>query len=440
METKRLVKLSLIILLIATIGILFVLILIPNSPVNEIMLDFMEWIEQIPKFWGSIILTLIYTISLVFCFPGTPLNFAAGYIFGPWIGSISTVVGCDLGAVLAFFIGRNLTKEWTESRMQTHPKYGQISSAVSKNGLLIIFLLRLSPIIPFGMCNYLFSATNIPFSKYWISTTLGLLPFTIIYTYLGSLMKDLKDIFADANKDAAEVKSSSSQIAYVTFGVIFSILIFVAVTVITKRTLDKAMQEQSRSEKLDLEKGLELPLIGDNSDDAENNNTNNGSDNNNNNSNNNSNNNNKNNKKNSNKQDIKNDYSDKVMFKRSPTDIDLSTDGENSSNSKDIILTINDDVQFQHDYENDDEYYGNDKTFLIKSNTYSSNGKNNNNNNNNNLSILFKETFSVSTCSTIHSPAGIGFFKNIFNSLTKVRMAMCGNTTNKIDNVMILRI
>ncbi|KAN0007190.1 hypothetical protein ACTFIU_000384 [Dictyostelium citrinum] len=374
METRRLVKLSLIILLIATIAILFVLILIPNSPVNEMMLNFMEWIEQIPKFWGSVLLTIIYTISLVFCFPGTPLNFAAGYIFGPWVGSISTVVGCDLGAVLAFFIGRNLTKEWTESRMQTHPKYGQISSAVSKNGLLIIFLLRLSPIIPFGMCNYLFSATNIPFSKYWISTTLGLLPFTILYTYLGSLMKDLKDIFADANKDATEVKSSSSQIAYVTFGVIFSILIFVAVTVITKRTLDKAMQEQSRSEK-DLEKGLELPLIGDNSDDAETN-TNNGNSNN-------SNSNNKNNNKNSNKKGIENDESGKAMFKRSPTDMDFSVDGEDSSDSKDIILTINNDVQFQHEFENDDEYYGNDKTFLIKSNTYSNN---NNNKNNNNLS------------------------------------------------------
>ncbi|KAN0034553.1 hypothetical protein ACTFIV_001078 [Dictyostelium citrinum] len=380
METRRLVKLSLIILLIATIAILFVLILIPNSPVNEMMLNFMEWIEQIPKFWGSVLLTIIYTISLVFCFPGTPLNFAAGYIFGPWVGSISTVVGCDLGAVLAFFIGRNLTKEWTESRMQTHPKYGQISSAVSKNGLLIIFLLRLSPIIPFGMCNYLFSATNIPFSKYWISTTLGLLPFTILYTYLGSLMKDLKDIFADADKDATEVKSSSSQIAYVTFGVIFSILIFVAVTVITKRTLDKAMQEQSRSEK-DLEKGLELPLIGDNSDDAETN-TNNGNSNNSN-----SNNKNKNNK-NSNKKEIENDESGNAMFKRSPTDMDFSVDGEDSSNSKDIILTINNDVQFQHEYENDDEYYGNDKTFLIKSNTYSNNNnKNNNLSNNTNITI-----------------------------------------------------
>ncbi|EGC29310.1 hypothetical protein DICPUDRAFT_43022 [Dictyostelium purpureum] len=368
-DAKKIIRLSLILVLSITILILFILLFIPNSPVNRVTLSFMEWIKQIPKGWGCILLTIIYAVSLVFCFPGTPINLAAGFLFGPYLGSVSTVLGCDIGAILAFFIGRNLTKDWTTSKMNENEKYSQINSAVSKNGLLIIFLLRLSPAIPFGICNYIFGATNVSFFNYWVGTTLGLLPFTILYTYLGSSFSDLSEVFNDSLSD----EEKSRKRFYGLMGITFSFILIVAITIITKRALNNAMVEKKiNKDGLDLEQGTELPLI--ESKDIISNlstasspqmngniniQTNNSTS-----------------TSNTASTALNNNKKAKAIFKRSPTDTDLdsnSTTEEFDSNdennsSKDIILTINDHVEFQNDDEDFDNNNDNDKTFLIKNN------------------------------------------------------------------------
>ncbi|KYQ93276.1 hypothetical protein DLAC_05935 [Tieghemostelium lacteum] len=232
--------------------------LVPNSPIQIVTLRFMKWISDIPEGWGVVLVTLIYAISLVFCFPGTPINLAAGFLFGPVIGSISTVLGCDLGAIFSFIISRTLTREWAEQKMKSNKTYSQIDIAVAKNGFLIIFLLRLSPVIPFGICNYLFGATKITFSKYWLATTAGLIPCTVAYTYMGSLMRSLTDIYSGDNANTDE---NSNELMFISLATIFTALIIVVITIVTKRTLKSAMESQELNEQMDLEKGFDLPFL-----------------------------------------------------------------------------------------------------------------------------------------------------------------------------------
>ncbi|GAM24164.1 hypothetical protein SAMD00019534_073390 [Acytostelium subglobosum LB1] len=234
--------------------------MVPDSPVQTMTLNFMYTVKNMPPFWGSIVIMLIYSVSLVFCFPGTPINLAAGFLFGVYLGSFATVVGCDLGAVLAFFIGRSLTREWAEKQIKSNKRYSQIDTAVAKNGLLIIFLLRLSPVIPFGICNYIFGATKVKFSKYWLATTAGLIPCTVAYTYLGSLMRNLTEIYSDDSGEKQE------QLIFISVATIFTVVIILVITIVTKRTLNRAMLEENSTVEmddmidLDLEKALPLIL------------------------------------------------------------------------------------------------------------------------------------------------------------------------------------
>eukprot|EP00010_Vexillifera_abyssalis_P003423 CAMPEP_0201555912 /NCGR_PEP_ID=MMETSP0173_2-20130828/52061_1 /ASSEMBLY_ACC=CAM_ASM_000268 /TAXON_ID=218659 /ORGANISM="Vexillifera sp., Strain DIVA3 564/2" /LENGTH=170 /DNA_ID=CAMNT_0047967925 /DNA_START=414 /DNA_END=923 /DNA_ORIENTATION=- len=62
-----------------------------------------------------------------------------------------------------------------------------------KNGLHIVFLLRLSPVMPFPLLSYIFGVSKIDFVEYATGTLLGLLPATLIETYLGQEMKNLTD-------------------------------------------------------------------------------------------------------------------------------------------------------------------------------------------------------------------------------------------------------
>lgn len=66
---------------------------------------------------------------------------------------------------------QNIT--WHLSEVSRNKKFSLVSLAVEKNAWLIIFLVRLSPVLPFGLCNYLFGITKVKFSSYWSATTCG---------------------------------------------------------------------------------------------------------------------------------------------------------------------------------------------------------------------------------------------------------------------------
>jgi len=235
--------------------IIIVLFLIPDSPAQRYLLDFLDWINDISKVWGSVTLTVVYAISIVFCFPGTPFNLAAGYLFGVWLGTAVTVVGCDLGATIAFLIGRTLGKDWAQEQVSKNKKFSLVSLAVEKNAWLIIFLVRLSPVFPFGLCNYLFGVTKVKFSSYWTATTAGLIPCTVAYTYLGSSIRDLTVIYSEEGGD-------TSSTALIVVAIVVTILGITVITLVTKRTLDKTIKQQ---QDLELEKvyPADRPILND---------------------------------------------------------------------------------------------------------------------------------------------------------------------------------
>jgi len=234
-----------------------ILFLIPDSPAQEYLWEFMKWIGNINKIYGTLALTIIYAITMVFCFPGTPFNLAAGYMFGVWLGAAVTVVGCDLGATFAFLIGRTLGREWAQEQVAKNKKFSLVSLAVEKNAWLIIFLVRLSPVLPFGLCNYLFGVTKVKFSSYWTATTAGLIPCTVAYTYLGSLMRNLTDLYAEDGGD-------SSSTTLIAIAIVFTIVGITVITLVTKRTLDKTIKQQQEKE-MEMEKvySSDAPILED---------------------------------------------------------------------------------------------------------------------------------------------------------------------------------
>lgn len=201
----------------------------------------MEWISNINTVYGSLTLSFIYAVSMIFCFPGTPFNLAAGYMFPVWLGTVVTVVGCDLGATFAFLIGRTLGREWAQEQVAKNKKFSLVSLAVEKNAWLIIFLVRLSPVLPFGLCNYLFGVTKVNFTTYWTATTAGLIPCTVAYTYLGSLMRDLTDLYADDG-------GNSNSTTLIVLAIVFTVVGITVITLVTKRTLDKTIKQQQDKE------------------------------------------------------------------------------------------------------------------------------------------------------------------------------------------------
>lgn len=60
-------------------------------------------------------------------------------------------------------------------------------AAVEREGFKLVLLLRLSPLFPFNVLNYVLSLTRVRLGTYVAASLIGMLPGTALDVYLGSL-------------------------------------------------------------------------------------------------------------------------------------------------------------------------------------------------------------------------------------------------------------
>jgi uncharacterized membrane protein YdjX (TVP38/TMEM64 family) len=135
----------------------------------------------------------IYVVATIAFLPGSILTLGAGVVFGVVWGSLYVFIGATIGAVLAFLVGRYLARDWVSQRLKNLVKFQQIDRAVAQGGFKIVLLTRLSPIFPFNLLNYAFGVTGVSLKDYTLAS-IGMLPGTVMYVYIGSLGGDLAQL------------------------------------------------------------------------------------------------------------------------------------------------------------------------------------------------------------------------------------------------------
>lgn len=125
-------------------------------------------------------------------------------------------------------------------------------------GWKITILLRLSPLMPYALINYLLSSTQLPVWTYFWTSALGVLPPTALYVYLGTTAASLSDILGDAFEPpetdeptapsppapvspiAAPSAMDTTQLWVMGIGVVITIAVAVLVTIFTSRAIKRA--------------------------------------------------------------------------------------------------------------------------------------------------------------------------------------------------------
>ncbi|MFO0142753.1 MAG: TVP38/TMEM64 family protein, partial [Aphanizomenon sp.] len=182
---------------------------------------------------GGIVFIGIYIIATLAFLPAAILTLGAGVIFGVIWGSLYVFVGATLGAIAAFLVGRYLARGWVKEKISSYKKFTNIDQAVSKEGLKIVFLIRLSPLFPFNLLNYALGLTNVSLKDYSLAS-FGMIPGTIMYVYLGYLAGDLA-LIGNKNQPDNMIFHWLIQI----IGLISTIAVTVYVTKIAKKSLEE---------------------------------------------------------------------------------------------------------------------------------------------------------------------------------------------------------
>lgn len=144
---------------------------------------------------APIVFIFIYAIGPVFFIPITPLSITSGILFGPFWGTIVSLLGANLGATTTFVISRYLLKDWIDQK--SSERVNIMQKKVQEEGWKFVSVSRLIPVFPFNIQNYIFGITNIDLKTFFFASILGLIPGTFAYTYLGYLGKNA--MFGDQN-------------------------------------------------------------------------------------------------------------------------------------------------------------------------------------------------------------------------------------------------
>ena len=112
---------------------------------------------------GYLYFSLIYIAAEILAIPVMPLTASSGYLFGLLPGALVVLISATVAACISFFIGRFFLRDWARSKTAGNSLWKMIDTAVGREGFKIILLLRLSPLLPFALSNYLYGITSVDF-------------------------------------------------------------------------------------------------------------------------------------------------------------------------------------------------------------------------------------------------------------------------------------
>jgi len=142
------------------------------------------WLDDVGLLNAALIYIIFYAIRPLILFPATLLTIASGLIFGPWLGTLFTVIGENASANLGFALARWFGREAVASHSTA--VMSRWDGKLQQNGLVAVLTMRLI-MLPFDAVNFGCGLTAIRHRDYAIGTFIGILPSLIGFVLLGGI-------------------------------------------------------------------------------------------------------------------------------------------------------------------------------------------------------------------------------------------------------------
>ena len=176
-----------IIIFIALMGILTLALwpYIARLGTIEGRVAFKAWVDGL-GFGGWLVTLGIQLLQIFVAFiPGEPVELMLGYVWGPWLGTLTCLIGIFIGTLTIFLLVRKLGMRFVKRAVGTEDltKYKFLSD---KNKVeLTVFILFFIPGTPKDALTYIAPIAPISPIKYLLIATFARIPSIITSTLLG---------------------------------------------------------------------------------------------------------------------------------------------------------------------------------------------------------------------------------------------------------------
>ncbi|MGE5455023.1 MAG: TVP38/TMEM64 family protein [Methylocystaceae bacterium] len=148
--------------------------------------QFKLYLKSFGPFAAMVFMLLQVAQVVVPAVPGEVLQFAGGYVFGTWQGTLYNVGGIFLGSVIAFSLARVVGLPLVHYLVPEKQlkKFNFILKS-KKSGLLVLILFFI-PGLPKDLLTYMSGLTPVRPLTFIVLTTIARLPANFLATYVGA--------------------------------------------------------------------------------------------------------------------------------------------------------------------------------------------------------------------------------------------------------------
>jgi uncharacterized membrane protein YdjX (TVP38/TMEM64 family) len=134
--------------------------------------------------FGPLIYIGIYALRPLFLFSAVLLTVAGGFVFGPFLGVLWTIIGSNASASVAYVIGRFLgqgllPENGSDSWVQRY------ADRMRHNSFETILIMRFI-YLPYDLVNYLAGFLRIRYVSFILATVFGSIPGTLAFVLFGA--------------------------------------------------------------------------------------------------------------------------------------------------------------------------------------------------------------------------------------------------------------
>ncbi len=134
-----------------------------------------------------------YTVVVTFSLPGAAIaSITGGFLFATFPGALFNIIAATTGATLIFLAARWGMGEKLAAKMEASDgAIKKIKDGIDENQWSMLFIIRLVPAVPFFVGNLVPAMVGVPLHRFVISTFLGIIPGSVVFTSIGAGLGDL---------------------------------------------------------------------------------------------------------------------------------------------------------------------------------------------------------------------------------------------------------
>ena len=171
--------------LAGVLTIAFPFLVITLLPVGKLVSKLDVLLDRLGPF-AMVGFVVLYIIDALILGPAWLFALVAGLAFGLAKGILLVWVSATLAAIAGFLMSRYFARHRIEKLAKKNEKYEAVDRAIKRHGWKVVLLLRISPLLPYTISNYIYGLTAVDFLHYLFATAVGLIPMVAVYVSIGA--------------------------------------------------------------------------------------------------------------------------------------------------------------------------------------------------------------------------------------------------------------